>query len=59
MELKLNNTSVSYLETETRPWGAFYNLADGKYKMKIIQVNPNEQLSVQSHSKRSEISPSL
>jgi mannose-1-phosphate guanylyltransferase / mannose-6-phosphate isomerase len=54
METKLNNTDISYLETETRPWGAFFNLADGKYKMKVIQVNPGEELSVQSHTKRSE-----
>jgi mannose-6-phosphate isomerase-like protein (cupin superfamily) len=50
----LNGTDVAFLESENRPWGSFYNLADGNYKMKIIKVNPGEQLSVQSHTKRSE-----
>jgi mannose-6-phosphate isomerase-like protein (cupin superfamily) len=54
MVTKLNTTSIAYLETESRPWGSFYNLADGNYKMKIIQVNPKQQLSVQSHTKRAE-----
>jgi mannose-6-phosphate isomerase-like protein (cupin superfamily) len=54
METRLNSTDIAYIETETRPWGSFYNLADGIYKMKIIQVNPGEQLSIQSHTKRAE-----
>lgn len=41
--------------TETRPWGHFTNLYDTEYsKVKTIQVNPGQRLSLQSHSKRSE-----
>lgn len=48
------DTHVANLYYENRPWGSFYNLADGKYKMKIIVVTPGQELSVQSHTKRSE-----
>ncbi|MGL4759831.1 MAG: phosphomannose isomerase type II C-terminal cupin domain [Patescibacteria group bacterium] len=54
MDINLNGTSVAYLETEDRPWGSFFNLADGNFKMKIIKVKPGQELSVQSHNKRSE-----
>ena len=42
--------------TETRPWGQFTNLYDQTHsKVKTIQVNPGQRLSLQSHQKRSEI----
>ena len=42
-------------KTEFRPWGYFTVIAEGKnYKTKIINVNPNQKLSVQSHKYRSE-----
>jgi mannose-6-phosphate isomerase-like protein (cupin superfamily) len=50
----IQGTKVANMYNEQRPWGSFYNLADGEYKMKIITVNPGGQLSVQSHQKRSE-----
>ena len=54
METTLKKIKLAYLETETRPWGTFYNLVDGEYKMKIIHITPNGQLSLQSHNKRAE-----
>jgi mannose-1-phosphate guanylyltransferase / mannose-6-phosphate isomerase len=50
----VNGSQVANLYNEVRPWGAFYNLVDGEYKMKIITILPKGELSVQSHSKRSE-----
>jgi mannose-6-phosphate isomerase-like protein (cupin superfamily) len=50
----ISDTKVANMYNELRPWGSFYNLADGEYKMKIITVNPKSELSVQSHQKRSE-----
>ena len=38
-----------------RPWGYFINIAEGNdYLVKVIHVNPNGKLSVQSHNHRSE-----
>lgn len=38
-----------------RPWGSYTVLEDGpKYKIKKIQVNPNEKISLQMHRNRSE-----
>tara|TARA_B100000989_G_scaffold103923_1_gene76138 strand:- start:7150 stop:8550 length:1401 start_codon:yes stop_codon:yes gene_type:complete len=38
-----------------RPWGSFDSLAmDNKYQVKIIEVNPGAQLSLQSHKFRAE-----
>ena len=38
-----------------RPWGSFDSLAiDDKYQVKIIEVNPGAQLSLQSHKFRAE-----
>ena len=40
---------------EYRPWGRFEILRDTKdFKSKVIQVNPGQQLSYQSHAKRAE-----
>ncbi|MBS1957886.1 MAG: mannose-1-phosphate guanylyltransferase/mannose-6-phosphate isomerase [Bdellovibrionales bacterium] len=40
---------------EIRPWGRFEVLRDTDgFKSKIIQVNPGQQLSYQSHAKRAE-----
>jgi mannose-1-phosphate guanylyltransferase/mannose-1-phosphate guanylyltransferase/mannose-6-phosphate isomerase len=40
---------------ELRPWGKFEILRDTQdFKSKVIQVNPGQQLSYQSHSKRAE-----
>ena len=41
--------------TEQRPWGFYTNIAKGNgFLTKIIHVNPEAQLSVQSHNFRSE-----
>jgi len=40
---------------EDRPWGRFEVLKDTKiFKSKVIQVNPHQQISYQSHAKREE-----
>ena len=40
---------------EKRPWGAFEILRDSDhYKSKVISVNPNSQISYQSHAQRAE-----
>lgn len=42
-------------EKVIRPWGYFINIANGDgYLSKIIHVNPDGKLSVQSHNHRSE-----
>ena len=41
---------------EFRPWGMYRNTyEEQEFKTKVITVNPNQQLSYQSHTKRSEI----
>ena len=41
--------------TEHRPWGSFTVLEEGEgYKLKRLEVNPGERLSLQSHRYRSE-----
>lgn len=46
---------MKYLEKENRPWGLFYVLNNEEnYKIKRIEVNPNQRLSYQYHKKRSE-----
>jgi mannose-6-phosphate isomerase len=45
----------NYLESEERPWGRYFVLQDEpNYKLKRIEVEPNERLSYQYHFKRSE-----
>ena len=40
---------------EERPWGLFRRFTNNEVStVKIIKVNPNEELSLQSHSKREE-----
>jgi mannose-1-phosphate guanylyltransferase/mannose-1-phosphate guanylyltransferase/mannose-6-phosphate isomerase len=40
---------------EERPWGTFRKFTENKVStVKIITVNPNEELSLQSHSNREE-----
>jgi mannose-6-phosphate isomerase-like protein (cupin superfamily) len=42
-------------EIVKRPWGTYQTIIRGKtYQVKQIVVNPNSQLSLQSHNKRSE-----
>jgi mannose-6-phosphate isomerase-like protein (cupin superfamily) len=39
-----------------RPWGAWYVLEKGKgYKVKRLEILPNESISMQYHNHRSEI----
>ena len=43
------------MHTEVRPWGQFTNIYDKAHsKVKTIQVNPGQRLSLQSHQKRTE-----
>ncbi len=49
-----DNTHLSH-KTVYRPWGYYTVLAEGKgFLTKMIQVNPGQKLSVQSHNHRSE-----
>jgi len=44
-----------YLEVGERPWGKYFVLVDEpNYKVKKIEVNPGQRLSLQSHKHRSE-----
>lgn len=50
-----NNLKAHEHPYEFRPWGKFEILRDTDFfKSKVIQVNPGQQLSYQSHSKRAE-----
>ena len=43
------------IESEERPWGSFYVIHDEKtYKLKRIEIYPEQRLSYQLHNKRSE-----
>lgn len=45
----------NYLEIGDRPWGKYYVLVnEDNYKVKKIEVNPDQRLSLQSHKHRSE-----
>jgi mannose-6-phosphate isomerase len=47
--------SFQFIETDNRPWGRYYVLHDEpNYKVKRIEVEPNQRLSYQYHFKRSE-----
>lgn len=54
--LKLKKPKVLKEHTfEERPWGRFEILKDTEaFKSKVIKVNPEQQISYQSHSKREE-----
>lgn len=50
-----DEASGSLHHRETRPWGSFTVLEEGKgYKIKRVEVNPGERLSLQMHYHRSE-----
>jgi mannose-1-phosphate guanylyltransferase/mannose-1-phosphate guanylyltransferase/mannose-6-phosphate isomerase len=55
-EIKSTGSTVTQEHLfEMRPWGGFEVLADAKdFKAKSIKVDPDAQLSYQSHSQRSE-----
>jgi mannose-6-phosphate isomerase-like protein (cupin superfamily) len=43
------------MDSEQRPWGAWYVLDEGPgYKVKRIEVRPGQRLSYQTHEQRSE-----
>jgi len=43
------------MESEQRPWGAWYVLDEGPgYKVKRIEVHPGQRLSYQTHQYRAE-----
>jgi len=43
-------------EISQRPWGSYTVFADEKtFKLKRIDVNPHQKLSLQSHAKRDEL----
>jgi mannose-6-phosphate isomerase-like protein (cupin superfamily) len=43
------------MDSEERPWGAWYVLAEGRgYKVKRIEVRPGARLSYQTHAHRAE-----
>jgi len=43
------------MEKDIRPWGEYKVLSESKaYKIKEIQVNPKQRLSLQRHQKRAE-----
>ena len=47
---------MKYISKEERPWGRFYILNESKkFKIKKIEVDPNQRLSYQFHKKRSEV----
>ena len=49
------NLYSKIMHTEVRPWGQFTNIYDKAHsKVKTIQVNPGQRLSLQSHEKRAE-----
>ncbi|MDC0541984.1 mannose-1-phosphate guanylyltransferase/mannose-6-phosphate isomerase [Methylophilaceae bacterium] len=55
-EIKVNNFSTTETHLEVfRPWGSYTILEQGKgFKIKRIEVNPKQKLSLQLHQKRSE-----
>ena len=54
MKRQNDNTHLVH-KTVYRPWGYYTVLAEGKgFLTKMIQVNPGQKLSVQSHNHRSE-----
>ena len=50
------NTSLNTIGTTyTRPWGSYTTLAqENGFQVKILNINPGGQLSLQRHFKRSE-----
>ncbi len=53
--IKMKNPNAHDHLFEIRPWGKFEILRDSDgYKSKVIHINPGQQISYQSHNKRSE-----
>lgn len=51
----LTGTAEIFLTTVDKPWGSYKNLEKKEgYLVKIINLNPNKKLSLQSHEHRSE-----
>jgi len=51
----MRSAEVVMLERGERPWGCYQVLDEsGNYKIKRIEVNPGERLSLQKHHHRSE-----
>lgn len=51
----MDNKKVVEIYKEERPWGNFERFTQNKVStVKIINVRPNERLSLQSHEQRSE-----
>lgn len=54
--MKINETTYPTTYSEQRPWGNFEKLCQNTpCTVKIIQVNPNEELSLQYHNHRDEL----
>lgn len=50
-----NNSIVDHSNKHYRPWGSYEDLfVSKKYRVKIIQLNPHSQISLQYHNKRAE-----
>lgn len=50
-----NNSIVDHSNKHYRPWGSYEDLFVSKnYRVKIIQLNPHSQISLQYHNKRAE-----
>ena len=50
-----NSQSIHSIKTESRPWGSFTILDEGKqFKVKRLTVNPGQSTSLQYHKHRSE-----
>ena len=46
---------MNFIEKEKRPWGSYYVIHDEQdYKLKRIEVLPNQRLSYQYHNRREE-----
>ncbi|MEM7646923.1 MAG: mannose-1-phosphate guanylyltransferase/mannose-6-phosphate isomerase [Pseudomonadota bacterium] len=56
-QLKKQNPSLTQDHVfEYRPWGKYHNLHEEEgFKTKVIEIDPGQQLSYQSHKKRTEI----
>ncbi|MGB3614908.1 MAG: phosphomannose isomerase type II C-terminal cupin domain [Elainellaceae cyanobacterium] len=55
LEPPQEDASAATHRCESRPWGSFTVLEEGKgYKIKRVEVNPGERLSLQMHYHRSE-----
>ncbi|MGF1537239.1 MAG: phosphomannose isomerase type II C-terminal cupin domain [Elainellaceae cyanobacterium] len=51
----LDDSTNAHRQSESRPWGSFTVLEEGQgYKIKRVEVNPGQRLSMQMHYHRSE-----